>query len=137
VAFVLLSLTITRASAWAQSGRRLHYSTLFKPGTVGTISGEVVRVAPAPFGSGADYCTQAVLRTPGGDLSIILAPKGYMAEKGLTIAPGDRLMVTGSLISVINKPFLLVTEVAGDRIMKLREANGRPLWAVEGDWQVH
>jgi hypothetical protein len=133
----LLSLTMIIASAWAQSGRRLHYSTLFKPGTVGALSGEVVRVAYAPSGSGADYCVQAVLRTPEGDISVILAPKGYMAEKGLTIAPKDRVTVTGSLISVINKPFLLVTEVAGDRTMKLREANGRPVWAVGDDWHVH
>ena len=134
---VLLSLMLSISSAWAQSTRRLHYSTLFKPATVGTISGEVVRVAQVPAGSGADYCTQAVLRTSGGDISIILAPKGYMAKKGLTIAPKDRLTVTGSLISIINKPLLLVTEVKGDRTMKLREANGRPVWAVGDDWHVH
>jgi hypothetical protein len=137
VAVVLLSLTITMASAWAQSGRRLHYSTLFNPGTVGTLSGEVVRVAHAYSGSGADYCVQAVLRTPEGDISIILAPKGYMAQKGLTIAPKDQVTVTGSLISVINKPFLLVTEVVGDRTMKLRAASGRPAWAVGEDWHIH
>jgi hypothetical protein len=60
-----------------------------------------------------------------------------MAEKGLTIAPKDRVTVTGSLISVVNKPLLLVTEVTGDRTMKLREVNGRPLWAVRDDWHVH
>ena len=60
-----------------------------------------------------------------------------MAEKGLTIAPKDRLTVSGSLISIVNKPLLLVTEVKGDRTMKLREANGRPLWAVGNDWHVH
>jgi hypothetical protein len=134
---LLFSLMLSISSAWAQSSRRLHYSTLFKPATVGTLFGEVVRVAQVPAGSGADYCTQAVLRTPEGDISIILAPKGYMAEKGLTIAPKDRLTVSGSLISIVNKPLLLVTEVKGDRTMKLREANGRPLWAVGDDWQVH
>ena len=44
VAIGLLSLMFVVSSSWAQSGRRLHYSTLFNPGTVGTISGEVVRV---------------------------------------------------------------------------------------------
>ena len=60
-----------------------------------------------------------------------------MAAKGLTIAPKDRVTATGSLTSVINKPFLLVTEMTGDRTMKLREANGRPLWAAGDDWHVH
>jgi hypothetical protein len=134
---VLLILMFTISSAWAQSSRRLHYSTLFNPAAVSTLSGEVVRVAHAISGSGADYCVQAVLRTPEGDISIILAPKGYMAQKGLTIAPKDRVTVIGSLTSVINKPFLLVTEVAGDRTMKLRAANGRPAWAVGEDWHIH
>jgi hypothetical protein len=39
VAIGLLSLVLTVSSAWAQSGRRLHYSTLFNPGTVGAVSG--------------------------------------------------------------------------------------------------
>jgi hypothetical protein len=136
VTIMLSCLTANVSSVWAQSVRRLHYSTLFNPATVGTLSGEVVRVAQAPSGSGADYCTQAVLRTPEGDISIILAPKGYLAEKGLTLAPKDRITVTGSLIFIINKPFILVTEVEGDHTMKLREANGRPLWAAGDDWHV-
>jgi hypothetical protein len=86
-AVVLLSLVFTISFSEAQSGRRLHYSTLFNPATVGTLSGEVVRVAQAPSGSGADYCTQAVLRTPQGDISLILAPKGYLAKEGLALAP--------------------------------------------------
>lgn len=115
VAIVLLGLINTPAAAGAQSGSRLHYSTRFNPRTVGTFSGEVVRVAQAPFRSGGEYCVQAVLTTPQGDITVILAPKGYLAAKGLSIAPKDRLTVTGSLISVINKPFILVTEVTGDR----------------------
>ena len=70
-------------------------------------------------------------------MTAILAPKGYMEEQGLTIAPKDRVTVTGSLISVLGKPFLLAMEVQGDRTMKLREASGRPAWAVGDDWHIH
>jgi len=136
LAIGLLSLMFTVSSSWAQSGRRLHYSTLFNPGTVGTVSGEVVRVEHAFSGSGADYCVHALLKTPQGDITAILAPKGYMKEKGLTIAPKDRVTVTGSLISVLGKSFILAMEVEGDRTMKLRAANGRPAWAVGEDWHV-
>jgi hypothetical protein len=59
-----------------------------------------------------------------------------MEKQGLSIAPKDQVALTGSFISVINKPFLLVTEVTGDRIMKLREADGRPAWAEEANWEV-
>jgi len=127
----LLSLMLTASTAWPQSGRRLHYSTLFNPGTVGTISGEVVRVEHAFAGNGADYCVHALLKTPQGQVTAILGPKGYMAEQGLSVAPQDRVTVTGSLISILGKPFILAMEVEGDRTMRLREASGR--YGVHGE----
>jgi hypothetical protein len=137
VAIGILSLMFTLSPSLAQSGRRLHYSTLFDPGTVGTVSGEVVRVEQAFSGSGKDYCVHALLKTPEGQVTAILAPKSYMEERKLAIAPKDRLTVTGSLVSVLGKPFLLAMEVKGDRTMKLREASGRPAWAVGDDWHIH
>jgi hypothetical protein len=133
----VLSLILSVSSAWAQSGRRIHYSTLFNPGTVGTISGEVVRVEHAFAGNGADYCVHALLKTSKGQVTAILAPKDYMTKQGLSIAPKDRVTVTGSLLSILSKPFILAMEVGGDRTMKLREASGRPAWAVGEDWHVH
>jgi len=137
VAIGLLSLMLTVSSVWAQSGKRLHYSTLFNPGAVGTVSGEVLRVEHAFSGNGADYCVHALLKTPRGQVTAILAPKGYMATQGLIIAPKDRVSVAGSLISILGKTFILAMEVEGDRTMKLREANGRPAWAVGNDWHIH
>ena len=136
VAIGLLSLMLTVSSVWAQSGRRLHYSTLFNPGAVGTVSGEVVRVEHAFAGNGADYCVHVLLKTPQGQVTAILAPKGYMANQGLIIAPKDRVSVAGSLISILGKTFILAMEVEGDRTMKLREASGRPAWAEGEDWHV-
>ena len=133
----ILTVALTVSASWAQSGRRLHYSNLFNPSTVGTVSGEVVRVEQPLAGSGQDYCVQALLKTPKGQVTAILAPQGYMAARGLTIAPKDRVTVTGSWISVLRKPFILAMEVQGDRTMKLREASGRPAWAVGDDWHIH
>jgi hypothetical protein len=50
---------------------------------------------------------------------------------------GPGVTVTGSLISVINKRFLLVTEMTGDRTMKPRAAYGRSAWAEGDNWHVH
>ncbi len=104
---------------------------------MGTVSVEVVWVDQAYSKRGLDYCVQALLQTPAGYLTIILAPQRFMEGQGLALAPKDRVTVSGSLISVLNKPLLLVTEVEGDRIMKLREADGRPVWAKGDDWHVH
>ena len=88
-------------------------------------------------GSGKDYCVHALLKTPQGQVTAILAPQSYMAKQRIAINPKDRVTVTDSLISVLNKPFLLAMEVTGDRPMKLREASGRPAWAVGDDWHIH
>lgn len=120
----------------AHSGRRLHYSTLFHPGTVGAVSGEVVRVEHAFSGNGADYCVQALLTTPKGQVTAILAPRGYMEDKGLAIAPKDRVTIIGSFLSVPGKSHILTMEVWGNRNMKLREINGRPAWASGDEWHV-
>ena len=133
----LLTLALTVSASWAQSGRRLHYSNLFNPSTVETVSGEVGRLEQAFSGSGRDYCVHALLKTTKGQVTAILAPQSFMKEQGLTIAPKDRVTVTGSLISVLGKPFLLAMEVQGYRTMKLREASGRPAWAVGDDWHIH
>ena len=133
----ILGVMFAVSYSWAQSGRRLHYSTLFNPMTIGTVSGEVVRVEHAFSGSGKDYCVHALLKTPQGQVTAILAPKGYMAKQGLRVAPKDRVTITGSLISILGKPFILAMEVTGDRTMKLRETNGRPAWAVGDDWHIH
>ena len=132
----LLSLMLTVSSAWPQSGRRIHYSTLFNPATVGTVSGEVVRVDQVISGNGADYCVHALLKTPKGQVTAVLGPKSFMAKKGFSIAPKDRVTVTGSRISIQGKPFILAMEVTGDRTMKLREASGRPAWALGEDWHI-
>lgn len=137
LALGILSLMFSVSPSWAQSGRRLHYSTLFNPGSMSTISGEVVRVERAFAGSGKDYCVHALLKTMQGQVTAILAPQSFMKENGLTISPKDRVTVTGSLISVLGKPFLLAMEVQGDRSMKLREASGRPAWAAGDDWHIH
>jgi hypothetical protein len=132
----LVSVAVLVAAAWGQSSRRVHYSTMFNPATVGTLSGEVVRVEHTVSGNGADYCVLAQLKTPQGLVTAVLAPHSYMQAQQLTIAPGDRVTVTGSRITVLGKPFILVTEVQGDRTMHLRASNGRPAWAVGDDWHV-
>lgn len=138
ITILIAGLLILMVCAQVGAGRemRLHYSTLFNPQTMGTVSGEVARVEHAFSGNGKDYCVHATINTARGQVTAILAPKGYMEAQGLTMAKNDRVTVTGSLINILGKPFLLATEVTGDRTMKLRDASGRPAWAVGEDWHV-
>ncbi len=134
IGFMGLSFLFSASSA--HSAKALHYSTLFNPKTVAAVSGEVVRLEQVPSGNNRDLCVQAVLKTPQGQVTAVLGPKTYMTKQKLTVAPQDRLTITGSRLSILGKPFILATEVKGDRTMKLREAGGRPLWAVGEDWHI-
>ncbi len=134
IGFVVLSLMFSAAGA--HSAKALHYSTLFNPKTVGVVLGEVVQVTEVPSGNRRDLCVQAVLKTPQGQVTAVLGPKTYMAKQKLTVAPKDRLTVTGSRLAILGQPHILATEVKGDRTMRLREAGGRPLWAVGEDWHI-
>jgi|GEM_PF-5691475 len=111
--------------------QRLHYSTRFNPATGITVSGEVVRVEHAFSEWGEDYCQHALLRTPQGVITVILAPQEFMAQEHLDLQRGDRLTVQGSLIMVLDRPSLLATEITGDREMRLRDGQGRPLWRLD------
>lgn len=122
--------------AFAQRGGRIHYSDLFNPATLGTISGKVVSVEKTLSGNSRDYCVHATVQTGKGLVKAVFAPLSFMQKENLTIAPGDRLTLQGSMITVMGKPYILVTEVTGDRTMKLREPNGRPAWAVGDDWHA-
>ena len=84
----ILSLMFIASLAWAQNGRRLHYSTLFNPGTVRR---RLRRSASGGAGfrrqGGQDYCVHALLKTPKGQVTTILAPQGFMKKQGLRHCP--------------------------------------------------
>lgn len=130
-AALTLLLLLTAAALAQPAPRRLHYSSRFDPDHCLTVSGEVVRVEHAFSEWGDDYCGHALLRTPEGLITVILAPQDYMAQHRLTVATGDRLTVQGSLITILDRPFLLATQVSGDRQMQLRDEQGRPAWIME------
>ena len=136
ITIVVLGLIFMFSASGAHSAKPIHYSTMFNPQTVGVVSGEVVQVTEVPSGNHRDLCVLAVLKTPQGQVTAVLGPKTYMTKHHLTVAPKDRLTVTGSRLAILGKPHLLATELKGDRTMKLREAGGRPLWAVGEDWHI-
>ena len=137
VAIGLLSLFLV-SSSWAQSGPRLHYSNLFDPGTVETVQGEVLALGKTLAGNGRDYCLNLTLNTSRGKVLVILMPEKYAGERGLPLKPKDRLEVTGSRITLPGTPAIIAAEIRyGERILKLRDATGRPVWAVGDNWHVH
>jgi hypothetical protein len=54
----------------------------------------------------------------------------YLETEGFTIAKGDMVEVTGSLVSSEDDTYMIAREVKkGDRLLRLRNKEGIPLWS--------
>lgn len=98
----------------------------YDPGALDTVSGDVTRVDRIPQAGGGPGM-HLVMRTDAGDhVSVALGPL-WVAER-YGIAVGDRVEVTGWRV-VRGKTALVAAEVKrGDRIIRLRDREGTPLW---------
>ena len=101
VAIGFLSLICTVSSSWAQSGRRIHYSTLYNPGTVETVRGEVINLGKTLSGNGRDYCLNLTMRTAQEKILVILEPASYAGKLPIGIKAGDQVEVKGSRITIM------------------------------------
>lgn len=118
---------------WGGWGPGGAYGRMFNPATVETVSGEVVRVDRFTPGRGMGYGVHLVLKTATESLDVHLGPSWYVEQQGLTFASGDKLEVTGSRITYQGKPTIIASEVKkGDKVLKLRDARGVPVWAGTG-----
>ncbi len=140
LALALLGLIVAAAmhpgTAQAEV-RRIHYSTLYSPRTVETVQGEVLALGKTLAGNGKDYCLNLTLKTAREKLLVILAPEKYAAQTGLPLAPQDKVQVTGSRLLQPGPATLIAAEIrTGAELVKLREADGRPLWAVGDNWHA-
>jgi hypothetical protein len=105
---------------------------MYNPATVETLGGEVVGVrvrtprrAAAPGGG----MTEITLKTDKETIPVHLGPAWYLDQQNFKIAQGDRVEVTGSRLTRPRRTFIVAAEVKkGPEVLKLRDAQGLPLW---------
>lgn len=114
----------------AQRGMGGGYARLYDLQTVATVSGKVVSVDTVARRSGRFYGIHLVVKTADGDMSVHLGPGWFLSQKGMKIAPGDEVEVTGSRVTYDGKPALIAAEVRkGSESLVLRDSKGFPLWS--------
>lgn len=114
----------------AGQGRGGRFARMYNPQTVETVSGEVVRVEKKAPGRRGFQGVHLILKTDKETISVHLGPSRYLEQQKITFAPQDRIEVTGSRITFRGQPALIAAEVQkGDRVIKLRDASGVPVWA--------
>jgi hypothetical protein len=127
-----LSLMLTVASYGQQTGdvwaTRGQYTWLFNSNTMETISGEVAAVGKfTPIGKPPGV--RFTLKTDQGPIEVILGSGSYVEQQGLKFEPQDKVTVKGSRVAVEGKPTIIAAEVTkGEKTLKLRDVNGKPLW---------
>ena len=101
--------------------------------TVETLRGEVTAVDSQATRPGGGPGVHLQLRTAAGPLAVRLGPAWYLDEQKLALKVHDEVQITGSRVTAAGEPTLIAAEVKkGDRVVKLRDESGRPLWRGRG-----
>lgn len=106
------------------------YGKMYNPGTVETISGEVVSIDKITPAKGMSYGIHMTVKTDKETISVHMGPGWFIENQDIKVEPKDKVDVKGSRITFEGKPALVAAEVRkGDEILKLRDDNGFPAWS--------
>ena len=112
---------------WEPPGQ---YSKMFDAKNLETFSGEVTTMDQLTPGYGMSDRVWLGLQTDKHMILVILGPTWFHNVRNFKIEPKDRLEAKGSMIHGMEEPLFIATEVKkGDRVLKLRDDSGYPLWA--------
>jgi hypothetical protein len=114
-------------SRWEPPGQ---YSKMFAPRNLETFSEEVTTVGQLTPGYGMSDRVWLGLQTDKHMILVILGPTWFHNVRNFKIEPKDRLEVKGSMITSMEEPMFIATEVKnGAQLIKLRDDSGYPVWA--------
>ena len=103
---------------------------MFDPKTLETFSGEVTTVDQLAPGYGMSDRVSLALKTDKHMILVILGPTWFYKVRNFKIEPKDRLEVKGSMITTMEEPLFIATEVKkGDQVLNLRDDSGYPVWS--------
>jgi hypothetical protein len=136
VILCLLLLTI----AWGQGRTGLQeggrqepagqYARMFDPKNLETYIGEVTTIDQLKPGYGMSDRVWLGLKTDKGMILVILGPTWFHKMQSLKLEPQDQLEIKGSMITGMEEPMFIATEVRkGDQVLKLRDDSGYPVWS--------
>jgi hypothetical protein len=138
---LMFSLVFTLAPSAQQATSRkqadgITLGNLFDPKTVETVRGEVVNVEEFTLARGMPPSVKLTMKTENNEaLLVFLGPQWYLEEKDFELQPKDKIEVKGSRAIFQGKPALIAAVVfKEDRILKLRNENGVPVWS---PWILH
>ena len=97
--------------------------------TVETVGGRVLSIEKTAPANRRGYWISALLQTGKETIAVQLGPDWYIDKQRPPIQPNDAIRVTGSRVTVDGRSMIVAADVTkGNEFLKLREANGVPVW---------
>lgn len=101
----------------------------YNPETVVTVSGEIQNVETRTFGPSGFGLLVLYLKTDKETIAVNVGPEEYVSSQNFKFEKGDKIVVKGSKVEVRGENVILAAEIRkGDKVLKLRDENGMPLW---------
>jgi hypothetical protein len=120
---ILFSVSILLMAQPQRPGR------FYNPETVVTVSGEVQNVETRTFGPSGFGLIVLLLKTDKETISVNVGPEQYVSSQNFKFEKGDKIEVKGSKVEIRGENVILAAEIRkGDKVLKLRDENGMPLW---------
>ena len=114
----------------ANCGWGSEYNRMYDPARLESASGEVVAVNKIIPMTGVSYGIHLALKTKTGTISVHLGPSWFVENQDTKIAVSEKIVVTGSGVSIQGSPVLIAAKVIkGDEVLSLRDSSGHPLWS--------
>lgn len=134
VTLMLVLLFASGSVAQQRSGRNRSSGwgpgNLYDPKSVETIKGEVVQIGEFTLAQGMPPGVRFTLKTDKEVISVYLGPQWYLDDEDFEVEPRDTIEVKGSRITYEGKPAMVAAVIfKGDRVLKLRDDNGFPVWS--------
>jgi hypothetical protein len=97
--------------------------------TVETVGGRVLSIEKTAPPNRRGYWINVLLQTGQETVAVQLGPDWYIDKLAPRIQPNDTIKVTGSRVTVDGKSLIVAADITnGNEFLKLREANGLPVW---------
>jgi hypothetical protein len=100
---------------------------LFDTKTIETVKGEISLIKKSYHEKSSGYVLGFKLKSDDETIYVHVGPGWYVEEKEFTFEKGDKVEVTGSMVTVKDKPVIIATEIIKDgKTLILRNAEGTP-----------
>jgi len=96
---------------------------MFDPKTIDTVTGEILKIQYY------DEIMLVIYTDAKKPVLVALGPAGYFENQKNVLKPGDRVMVTGSMIIADDTPYMIATKIKeGNEELQVRDEKGHPVW---------